>query len=182
VNECRNKCGQAYGLTVMTPILDGHETALARYVSTLATGPESPLARVQGTHFARWVVMGDVVFEGDGQSRDHLKRGRLLFTSNFDGELEPYLERLRAGLGEVADAVWTHCAGYPGSVHAASFAAYMRAHQIESSMFFAAYGERTVEEVTRSLATRRQVIDFALRAQGMSPAELKAAFGETFAA
>lgn len=49
-------------------------------------------------------------------------------------------------------------------------------------MFFAAYGERTVEDVRRSLATRSQVIDFALRAQEMAAGELQAAFRETFAA
>ncbi len=182
MNESRNKCGQAYGLTVMTPIIDGRESALARYLSTLQPGAASPLASVQGTHFARWVVIGDVVFEGAGQRPDHLKLGRLLFTSNFDGPLEPYLERLRTGLGGVADAIWGHCGGYPGAGEAGAFAAYMRSHQLENSMFFAAYGERTVEDVRRSLATRSQVIDFALRAQEMAAGELQAAFRETFAA
>ena len=44
----------------------------------------------------------------------------------------------------------------------------MRPHQIDSSLFFAAYGERTVAEVKRSLALRTQVIEFALRAQGLA--------------
>lgn len=181
MNDRRNTCGQAYALTVMTPILDGRESALAHYLSMLQTGPASPLANVAGTHFARWVVIGDVVYEGAGQSTDHLKRGRLLFTSNFDGPPEPYIELLRTGLGEVADAIWGHCGGYPGADNAGAFAAYMRSHQIESSLFFAAYGERSVEDVKRSLATRHMVIDFALRAQEMAATELQAAFRETFA-
>ena len=57
----------------------------------------------------------------------------------------------------------------------------MRSHQLESSLFFAAYGERTVDQVKRSLAARRQVIEFALRAQGMAAEELQAAFREIFA-
>lgn len=181
MKDRRNKCGTAYALTVITPIIDGRESALARYLSTLEAGPASPLANVAGTHFARWAVIGDVVYEGDGQRPDHLKLGRLLFTSNFDGPPAPYLERLRTGLGEVADAIWGHCGGYPGSGDAGAFAAYMRSHQIESSLFFAAYGERSVEDVKRSLATRHTVIDFALEAQGMSAVELQAAFRETFA-
>jgi hypothetical protein len=180
VNDSRNTCGQAYALSVMTPVVDGHESALARYLDTLEGASASPLAAIAGTHFARWVVIGDVVYEGAGQQADHLKAGRLLFTSNFDGALEPYLERLRTGLGEVADAIWSHCGGYPGHADASAFAAYMRAHQIESSLFFAAYGERTVEQVKRSLTTRRKVIDFALRGQGMTPVELQAAFREAF--
>ena len=181
MNDRRNTCGQAYGLTVMTPILEGHESALAHYLSTLGTGSASPLANVLGTHFARWVVIGDVVYEGGRQRPEHLRVGRLLFTSNFDGLPEPYLEELRTGLGEVADQVWTHCAGYPGCADSGAFAAYMRSHQIESSLFFAAYGERTVADVKRSLATRRRVIDFAVRAQELAAIELQAAFRETFA-
>ena len=182
MNDARNTCGQAYALTVMTPILDGHESALTHYLSTLQPGPASPLEGVAGTHFARWVVIGDVVYEGHGQRPDHLKRGRLLFTSNFDGPLTPYIERLRTGLGEVADAIWGHCGGYPGSGEASAFAAYMRSHQIESSLFFSAYGERTVEYVRRSLITRRRLIDFVLSTQGLAAPELQAAFRETFTA
>ena len=180
MNDARNTSGQAYGLTVLTPIRDGHETQLARYLDLLQGGEESPLARVPGTHFARWVVIGDVVYEGPRQRRDRLALGRLLFTSNFDGPVAPYLEVLRTGLGEAADAVWDHCVGYPGREDPAAFAAYMRRHQIESALFFAAYGDRTVEQVRRSLALRRDVIDFALSTQGMEAAALQAAFTERF--
>jgi hypothetical protein len=181
VNDARNTSGQAYGLTVLTPIRDGHETELARYLDLLESGDGSPLARVISTHFARWVVIGDVVYEGPRQRRDRLKLGRLLFTSNFDGPVAQYLEALRTGLADAADSIWDHCEGYPGRDDAAAFAAYMRRHQIESALFFAAYGDRTVEQVKGSLAVRRDVIDFALSAQGMGAEALQAAFRERFA-
>jgi hypothetical protein len=180
VKDSRDTCGQAYGLTVLTPILDGHESELASYLDGLQGGAESPMASVPGTHFARWVVIGDVVYEGGRQRRDRLRFGRLLFSSNFDGHVEPYLEALRTGLGEAADAIWSHCGGYPGSADSAAFIGYMRTHQIESSLFFSAYGERTVDQVTGSLAVRRQLIDFALRAQGMAPSLLQSEFWDTF--
>jgi hypothetical protein len=183
VNDARNTCGQAYALSVLTPILPGRESSLARVLESLPSAAGSPLARVPGTHFARWVVIGDVVYEGEGQrKRDHLALGRLLFTSNFDGSPGPYLEALRTGLGEHADAIWEHCLGYPGSADASAFAAYLRAHQLESSLFFAAYGERTVQDVRRSLDLRRRLIAFALDAQGKPPAELQAAYREAFPA
>lgn len=182
MNDRRNTSGQAYGLTVMTQICDGHESPLARYLERLGVETPSPLADVPGTHFARWVIVGDVVYEGAGQRRrDHLRAPRLLFTSNLDGPVEPYFERLRSGLGTVADAVWGHCVGYPGSADAGAFTAYLRAHQIESALFVAGYGDRTVEEVKESLATRKSMIDFVLSAQGMADAELQTAFNERFA-
>jgi hypothetical protein len=180
VNEARNKSGQAYSLTVLTPILAGRESRLARYLNALASGAGSPLAQVPGTHFARWVVVGDVVFEGEGE-RDHLKLARLLFTSNFDGPVETYLECLRTAMGASTDEIWDNCAGYPGSGDSAAFAAYMRAHQIESSLFFAAYGQQTVDDVKRSLAKRRKLMTFALEHQGASPAKLQSDFDDQFA-
>ncbi|MGO9489662.1 MAG: hypothetical protein ACLQBB_11605 [Solirubrobacteraceae bacterium] len=170
-------------MTVLTPIVDGRESSLARCLDSLGDGPSSPLSRVPGTHLARWVIIGDVVYEGAGQRRvDHLSHGRLLFSSNFDGEILPYLERLRAGLGDVADTIWGHCVGYPGHTDGDAFGAYLRAHQVDCSLFFAAYGNRTVEDVTQSLATRRAVIDFAMGAQGMAGGELRDAFLEAFGA
>jgi len=181
VNERRNTCGQAYALTVLTPIRDGCEAPLVRCLTSLPTGPASPLASVPGTHIARWVVIGDVVYEGLAQRRpDHLRAGRLLFTSNFDGPLEPYVEQLRVGLGDVADRIWGHCAGYPGRSDAHAFAGYLSRHQLECSLFFAAYGGRSVGQVEHSLELRRQVIDFALRAQQLGAAELQSAFREAF--
>ncbi|MDQ6745573.1 MAG: hypothetical protein M3Z27_06130 [Actinomycetota bacterium] len=165
---------------MLTPIIRGHDSQLVALLDTLQDGAGSPLARVPGTHFARWVVIGDVVYEGKGQRRDHLTAGRLLFSSNFDGPVQPYLEALGVGLGDHADAIWTHCAGYPGRSEPGAFARYMRAHQVESSLFFAAYGNRTVEAVSRSLEVRHRLIDFALRAQSMAPAERQAGFRAAF--
>jgi hypothetical protein len=181
VSSANNISGQAYSLTVLTPIIDDHERGLAQYLDGLPSGDQSPLAGVHGTHFARWVVMDDVMYEGSEQGeREHLQHARLLFTSNFDGELEPYLEGLCTGLGDSADEIWGHCIGYPGSSDAGAFARYFRHHQIDSSLFFSAYGDRTVGDVTRSLALRTKFIDFVLRAQGLPAAELQASFRQEF--
>lgn len=181
MSRAHNISGQAYSLTVITPITKGQEAETSRYLDGLQSGDQSPLAGVPGTHFARWVVIDDVIYEGPDQGeREHLKYARLLFTSNFDGELDPYLEALRTGLGESVDTIWGNCIGYPGSGDADAFADYMRHHQIDSSLFFAAYGDRTVEDVKRSLSLRIKFVDFALRAQGLGAAELKAAFLQEF--
>ena len=153
--ERRNHSGQAYSLTVLTPILDDEVSALAAHLDTFGPEDASPLARVAGTHFARWVIIEDVVYQGGRQRRDALKASRLLFTSNFDGPLDAYLEGMRNDLGDDADAVWGHCAGYPGRADPAAFAAYFRAHQVESALFFGAYGDQTVAQVQANLALAR---------------------------
>jgi len=178
--ERRNRFGQAYGLTVLTPVLPDRVSAIAAHLDTFGPEDASPLARVPGTHFARWVILDDVVYQGGRQRRDALKAPRLLFTSNFDGPLDAYLEGLRTALGEDADAVWGHCAGYPGRTDAAAFAAWFRSHQVESALFFAAYGDQTVEQVHANLAQRTRLIEFAMAAQGLAPAELQARFQAEF--
>jgi hypothetical protein len=178
----RNVSGQAYALTVLTPIEHGREEALAEYLDTLGDGDASPLARVPGTHLARWVVIGQVKQQKGQRRRDALKAPRLLFTSNFDGPLDAYLETLRTGLAGDADAIWGNCPGYPGHQDAAAFAAWFRSHQVESALFFGAYGEQTVGDVHRNVAIRTELIDFALDTRGLEPAALKAQFLERFPA
>ena len=178
--EHRNHSGQAYSLTLMSPLLDDHAIALGGHLGALGREDASALARVPVTHFARWVILDDVVYEGGRQRRDALKASRLLFTSNFDGPHDAYLEALRTEMGEDADAVWSHCSGYPGRADAPAFAAYFRNHQIESALFFAAYGDQTVEEVRANLAQRTRLIEFAMAAQGLPAAELQARFQAEF--
>ena len=179
----RNVSGQAYALTVLTPILDGHATELTAHLDALPEGDASPLARVPGTHLGRWVVLDQLKYQGHGQAhRDAWSASRLLFTSNFDGPLDPYLERLRTGLAEDADAIWRHCRGYPGHQDRAGFARWLRAHSLEAALFFAAYGDRTVEQVHADLAERSRLIEFALTSQGLDPAALQRRFLETFRA
>ena len=177
----RNVSGQAYALTVLTPIKDGQAAALIAHLDALGDGDASPLSRVPGTHIARWVVIDDVKSQGHGQRHhDKLSAQRLLFSSNFDGDLDVYLEGLRTGMAEDADAVWSHCRDYPGHGNAGAFRAYMRAYQLEAALFFAAYGDQTVGQVKANVAQRRRLIDFAMAGQTLDAETLKARFLETF--
>ncbi|MGI8595036.1 MAG: hypothetical protein ACR2ML_11845 [Solirubrobacteraceae bacterium] len=176
----RNVFGQAYSLTVLTPVLPERLNALAGHLDALPGAGQSPLARVPGTHFARWVVIDDVIYQGPPQPRDALAAPRLLFTSNFDGPLEPYLEALRTELGVEADAIWSHCTGYPGRGEPGPWAEWLRAHQVDSALFFSAYGDQTVSEVRENLELRSRLMRLALEAQGLTPAKLQSRFKEDF--
>jgi hypothetical protein len=147
----------------------------------LPAGSGSPLAETPRTHFARWVVIDALVYQGPPQRRDRLGAARLLFTSNFDGELDAYLEDLRTGMGERADAIWGQCKGYPGHHDARRFTSYLRAHMLDSDLFFAAYGGQTVEQVRANLALRDRFVAFVVRSQGRGDESLQRAFLAEFA-
>jgi len=88
-----NSSGQATAFMALTPIQPGEEAALRSFLGALRQD-ESPLARLGGTHFARWVILDDWVNDPSQPREDHLQSRYLIFTSNFDGPLDPYLDEL----------------------------------------------------------------------------------------
>jgi hypothetical protein len=175
-----NVAGQSYALTVLTPIIAGHEIQLRAHLRSLSTGDGSPFARVPRTHFARWVIVPQPAFQGPPMRPDPWKSQYMLFTSCFDGGLSSYLHHLGTLMGEDADRVWSHCVGYPGSADPAAFARYLHHNQIDTEVYFAAYPDATVADVRRSLARRDQLLEFVLATQGADDAELHRRFQETF--
>ena len=166
-----NRVGAAYSLTVIAPIAAGREEAARAAIEAL---PPDFLSRLGGLHFSRIHVISDLVFQGPEQRhRERLRASHLVFTSTFDGELEPYLEALRP----IADTWWQYCAGYPGD----DFVAWVRAHQVDSALFASAHPEATVPGVLESLALRERIIDFAIASRELEPAELQRRFRDVFA-
>ena len=176
-----NRVGRAYSLTVVAPVLSGEESAARDAIEALPVGASSPLARLRGLHFSRIHVVGDLVHQGPRQRvREHLRAAQLVFTSTFDGRaLEPYVEELRTLASP--DAWWRFCVGYPGSGDADAFLAWVRAHQIDSSLFASAHPSATVPGVLEGLVLRERIVDFAAAAHGLDAVELQRKFRETFA-
>jgi hypothetical protein len=168
--------GQAFALTVLTPIAAGEQEALSRYLEGLRAGGErGPLARLKRTHFGRWVIVPD--FVGDAvPDPERLATPYLLFTACFDGDLDSYLDELGVELAAEADEIWGRCVGCPRPAAGAALKDYLEAHRIKTGFFVAAYGQATVPKVQAALKRREQLIAFAQDAQGMEPATLQREF------
>ncbi len=189
-----NRFGQAYGVTMLSPILDGddesgmaHDAALRRVLAALDAPPGSPFANVPSTHLARWVVLPEAPFESIPAQVDHFQSKYLLFTSNFDGgadaddvALTRYLDVLRRSIPEALDRVYRHCVGYPGVGDATAFDRYFKNCQVKTTFLFGAYQDASVDDVLRALVAQRRVATFIADHQERrsSPAELQAAFLE----
>ncbi|MGH2900375.1 MAG: hypothetical protein ACRDMZ_16995 [Solirubrobacteraceae bacterium] len=177
-----NVSGQAYAFMAMTPIKPGEEQALLAYLHGLRDSGPSPLAKLARTHIGRWVIVPD--FHNDPSWRqpreEHLDLHYLIFTSNLDGDLDSYLTELCEKLAPEAQEIWGRCVGCPQSARGAALKKYLLHNQIKTGIYFAAYGEATVGEVTHSLRQRDKLVEFAIRAQGMAPAELQQAFVTEF--
>ena len=169
-----NRVGVAYSLTVIAPVVAGREEEAREALEAL---PPDLLRGLGTLHFSRIHMVSDLVFQGPQQRhRDHLRASHLVFTSTVDGELEPYLETLRP----LADTWWQYCVGYPGS-EGDAFGRWVREHQLDSSLFASAHPEATVPGVLESLALRERIVDFAIQARALEPAELQRRFRDAFA-
>ncbi|MDP2711507.1 MAG: hypothetical protein Q8O56_09835 [Solirubrobacteraceae bacterium] len=178
-----NVVGQAYGFQAMTPIRPGEEDALRAYLEGLYDDDRpSPLAKLERTHIARWVIITDFVNDRAwGQRRaEHLELPYLVFTSNFDGDLDSYLDELCSKLATEAAEVWGRCVGCPVQAEGAALKAYLKHNQVDCGLFFTPYGDATVPVVKDALAQREQMIAFATDSQGLDPAALQAAFVREF--
>ena len=94
-------------------------------------------------HFARFVILDDPDRGPD--------RKRLLYSANYDGELDGHLAELIAITSDM-DAIWGRVEGYTGP---AAFAAFIRAHVQEPAAFYVAFRDETVERVHDAIAFRR---------------------------
>ena len=175
-----NAAGQAYCLSVLTPVLPARESALCAYLEQLPKGDQGPFWKVGTTHFVRWVVIHQLVYEGPPQVRDTLGTPCLLFTAVFDGALDAYLDLLCSTLGTELDAVWGQCVGSPGTRDVQQFKAYLRHNQIDATFFYAAYPDASLRKVLEALDLRQRFTEFAIAAQALEPAERLQAFRTSF--
>lgn len=169
-----NLAGRTYTLMVLTPIRPGLEGELRAYLERLPAD-DSPLARLGRTHMARFIVVSEMPAAPGGGSEDPLGEPYLLFTSTFDGDLDSYLHELVEQMAGAAAEIWGRCIGCPQPAAGAALKAYIGRNQIDCGVVFAAYGA-SVEQVHAALRKRERLIDFAIRAQEMAPADRRTAF------
>lgn len=176
-----DRMGVVHALTVFAPIIPGHTEMVRELIESLPRASASPLARIPTLHFSRIQIFDHLVYQEGGQKPDSLASDYLVFTSSFDGKLDPYLDSICDLIPEEADSWWSHCVGYPGTKDRDAFKRYIKSHHRPSALFAPAYPKATLPEVRAALALREQLVDFIADTQGLEPAEIQRRFTETFA-
>jgi hypothetical protein len=164
------------GLCTLVPVVRGQGDALRALLHGLPTGARSPMIRVRGTHYARWAV---VALEGRDGEPIESEPPYLLFSAEFDGELEPYARRVCDGLGQDAFDIWSHCDGYPGD-DPATLARFLLDHRVKPGYSVVAYREATVEDVRAAFALRERLNDFLVRTASLDSFALQHAWTQRF--
>ena len=201
-----NVSNNAYALTVLSPIKDGHigEFSYGDIVRNKLiewdVDERSPMARVPQTYLARYFVLDDVFSEslagGDFwgtlydilsifsdkfrrralPKEDHLKSRYLVFSSNFHGDLETYLRGMWAAMQKEIREVWGYCYAFDQVHDADTFIAYIKKCQLNTTLFFVGSTDDSLEEQLKSLYLKQELAKFAVEHQGLPAAELQKAY------
>ncbi|MGH8932634.1 MAG: hypothetical protein ACRDZO_18915 [Egibacteraceae bacterium] len=132
-------------ITAIVPILPGHLEPLQQTLAALgAPDRTSPISAISTIHFARWVIIDN------GE--------RLLFTSNFDGTWDAYIDEFIDKASDGLDLIWSHCVEYPegGSKDREAFKAYVRKYEYKANLFYCAYDDLTVSEILKAQRIREK--------------------------
>jgi hypothetical protein len=137
-----NQIGQAYGLTVLSPIKPNEVAAVRAFLDGIEDG-KSPFAKIGGAaptvHTARWVVVEDVPKEGGHFHVDALASQYLLFDANLDTDargLDGFLDDMVRAMSDEIRALYSHCVGF---TDVAEFPGYIKKCQLETTFFFVDY-------------------------------------------
>lgn len=182
-----NKSGNAYALTVLCPIRrgvplgqpqDGQSyTALLReQLQTLHVNEQSPMAKVPNTYLCRFWVLGDVPYQGKPGFLEHLKSDYLVFSSNFYGELDPYLEAMWEVLEASIRVILSYCVDGESVSNAKSFTEYIKRCQVTTTFFFNGSTDEPLAQQLKNLYLKQEFSKFAFENQGESASDLQAAF------
>ncbi len=135
------------------------------------------MAKVPNTYFCRFFVLDDVVYEGKPARVEHLRSKYLVFTSNFQGDLELYLEGMWAHAEKFVRDVWQFCVRFREDVNdAASFVRYIKECQVETTFYFNGSTDDALAEQLKALYLKQELSKFAYQHAGLPAAELQAAF------
>jgi len=166
---------QTTQLSTLTAVLDGHEEALRAVLASLPVRDGSPFASVAGTHNGRWVVVNTDANPSAPMRVGGLTGPMLMCSAVIDRDPRDWLADLLAVLGPTADAIWSHCPGWPGDGPLAAQVEHLLDHRVCSDLDFATY-DVPVEEIRSALALRDRIAAFAVRTQRLNADDLLSAY------
>lgn len=184
-----NQNGNAYGLTALIPINNGTEAGesyaskVRRLLQTwsLDKNERSPMAKVPNTYLCRFYVLNDVFYQGSPAREEHLKSKYLVFSSNFYGELEPYLRGMWENAHTELKELLQHCVTGDRLNNAEDFIDYIKRCQVDNALFFNGSTDDPLAEQLKALYLKQAFAHFIFSHQHLinhpkSAAELQQAF------
>lgn len=178
----KNTSGNAYGLTLLCPIINGsrddksYAEILRDHLEKLPGDGDSPMAKVPNTYLARFYILNDVYYEGYPAKEEHLKSKYLVFSSNFYGDRDRYLE----GMWNAAEAdvreIWKDCVAFDVVRNSQDFVNYAKKCQVDNNLFFNGSTDDSLAEQLKALYLKQEFTRFAYANHGLNVEELQKKF------
>jgi len=149
------------GLTIATPVLPGHDAALAAVLDEINEAVPShedlPFDQLERVHFLRWVVL-PAATDDLGRQTD----SQLVLSTNYDEPLAAHLTELVDVGGPALDRIYQHCTGYPapGERSDGDVISYLRAHDVGYDTLYVGTRGRTVKQIRREADLRTAIQQF----------------------
>ena len=134
------------------------------------------MAAVPNTYLCRFWVLDAVPYQGKPAFLDHLQSAYLVFSSNFYGELDPYLDGMWKALEPGIRTVLWHCVEGAKVNSAQDFKSYIKKCQVTTTFFFNGSTDEPLAEQLKSLYLKQEFSKFAFDNQGKKGKELQQAF------
>ncbi|MEE8058140.1 MAG: hypothetical protein V3T17_09930 [Pseudomonadales bacterium] len=179
-----NSSGNAYGLTVLSPIKNGmigessYVSKTRRVIQQLALAENSPMAKFPQTYLCRFFIINDVFYQGTPYKEEHLKSKYLCWSTNFHGKRNEYLENMWQAISSDVKKIWQHCVAFDEVDSAADFVKYIKKCQLNISLFFNGSNDEELEVQLKALYLRQEFTKFAAKSQGLGAADLQQAFNK----
>ena len=173
-----NVSGKAYAMNVITPMRP-RRTWINTFIFMFARAQPEKLAGLLGLsiiHFARWVMIRRGDWPDFGQAKETLANDYMLFSSNFNGTWDQYIDAFSDGLPNGLDMFWYSSTKYPHSIPITPFKNYIRANQIDTDYYYNATPGSAQRDIKAGLRVRRALLSLAEAHAAMDPADFATAY------
>jgi hypothetical protein len=173
-----NVAGKAYVLNALSPMRPWL-TWLERlnYMGARAVPSQLvPLLGLSFIHFARWVIIKRDQWPDFGQGKQKLRNDHLLFSSNFNGTWDQYLDAFSDGNPTGVDLAWISSTKFPHSIPSTPFKDYIRVNQIDTDYYYNAIPGAAQRDVKAALRVRRAILSLAEQHASLAPADFQKAY------
>jgi len=173
-----NVAGKAYVMNALTPMRPWLTWIQRLYYMTARARPSglAPLLGLSFIHFARWAIIKRDQWPDLGQGRQNLQNDYLLFSSNFNGTWDQYLDAFSDGNPTGVDGAWITATKFPHSIPSTPFKDYVRVNQVDTDYYYNSTPGAAQRDIKAALRVRRVALDLVRQHAVMTPAQFQKAY------
>jgi len=140
-------------LTAIARIKPGMEKKFKALLEGAHKTRQKAIRKMATIHYARWAILDPHFLPGlDGH--------HVLFTVNYDGLLDGYLEEFSTVDEGPLNLAFSEAVGWPRARPVKKFIDYVKVHQHPASLFYANYPRATVGYVNRAMQWKEKTEKF----------------------